>query len=97
MVRDARKKGLKAPVLLMGYFNPIYAYGGERDHCGCEGCWNQWVHPCRPAARGGRAVSRALRESWPLLCALIAPSNQRSEDEGHCARLRTPSFTSCQR
>ncbi|KUI73860.1 Tryptophan synthase [Cytospora mali] len=35
MVRDARKKGLKAPVLLMGYYNPLRAYGEEAllDDC----------------------------------------------------------------
>jgi tryptophan synthase len=30
MVRDARSQGLKAPVLLMGYYNPILSYGEER-------------------------------------------------------------------
>lgn len=30
MVRDARKRGLKAPVLLMGYYNPLLSYGEER-------------------------------------------------------------------
>ena len=30
MVRDARKQGLKAPVLLMGYYNPLLSYGEER-------------------------------------------------------------------
>lgn len=29
MVRDARKRGLKAPVLLMGYYNPLLAYGED--------------------------------------------------------------------
>lgn len=29
MVRDARKRGLKTPVLLMGYYNPLRAYGEE--------------------------------------------------------------------
>lgn len=35
IVRDARKKGLRAPVLLMGYYNPMRAYGEERllDDC----------------------------------------------------------------
>lgn len=35
MVRDARQKGLKAPVLLMGYYNPMRAYGEEAllDDC----------------------------------------------------------------
>lgn len=30
MVRDARKMGLKAPVMLMGYYNPLLSYGEER-------------------------------------------------------------------
>jgi tryptophan synthase len=29
MIRDARKRGLKAPVLLMGYYNPLLSYGEE--------------------------------------------------------------------
>jgi tryptophan synthase alpha subunit len=30
MVKDARQQGLKAPVLLMGYYNPLRAYGEEK-------------------------------------------------------------------
>lgn len=30
IIRDARKQGLKAPVLLMGYYNPVLSYGEER-------------------------------------------------------------------
>ena len=30
MVRDARKRDLRAPVLLMGYYNPLLSYGEER-------------------------------------------------------------------
>lgn len=30
MVRDARSQGLTVPVLLMGYYNPVRAYGEER-------------------------------------------------------------------
>lgn len=29
-VRKARKKGLQAPVLFMGYYNPLLSYGEER-------------------------------------------------------------------
>ncbi|THH10852.1 hypothetical protein EW145_g1048 [Phellinidium pouzarii] len=29
-VREARQKGLKAPILLMGYYNPMLAYGEEK-------------------------------------------------------------------
>lgn len=30
MVREARERGLKAPVLFMGYYNPILRYGESR-------------------------------------------------------------------
>lgn len=30
MVRDARKRGLTIPVLLMGYYNPLLSYGEEK-------------------------------------------------------------------
>ena len=30
IVREARAKGLRAPVLLMGYYNPLLAYGEEK-------------------------------------------------------------------
>ncbi|KAF2762114.1 tryptophan synthase-like protein [Pseudovirgaria hyperparasitica] len=30
MVRDARKRGLKAPILLMGYYNPVLSYGEDK-------------------------------------------------------------------
>lgn len=30
MVRDARERGLKAPILLMGYYNPLLSYGEEK-------------------------------------------------------------------
>lgn len=39
MVREARQRGLKAPILLMGYYNPLLAYGEERllDDCKSAG------------------------------------------------------------
>lgn len=30
MVKEAREKGLTAPVLLMGYYNPLLSYGEDR-------------------------------------------------------------------
>lgn len=36
MVRDARARGLKAPVLLMGYYNPLMRYGEERMLQDCK-------------------------------------------------------------
>ncbi|KAI8286311.1 Tryptophan synthase [Colletotrichum sp. SAR11_57] len=39
MVKDARSQGLKAPVMLMGYYNPLLSYGEERllDDCKSAG------------------------------------------------------------
>lgn len=36
MVRTARSKGLKAPILLMGYYNPLLSYGEERMLKDCK-------------------------------------------------------------
>lgn len=36
MVRDARKLGLRAPILLMGYYNPLLSYGEERLMNDCK-------------------------------------------------------------
>ncbi len=36
MVRDARARGLKAPILLMGYYNPLLSYGEERPLTDCK-------------------------------------------------------------
>jgi hypothetical protein len=29
-IKEARERGLKAPVILMGYYNPIHQYGEEK-------------------------------------------------------------------
>lgn len=36
MVKKARDRGLKAPVLLMGYYNPLLRYGEERLLQDCQ-------------------------------------------------------------
>jgi tryptophan synthase len=36
MVRDARRNGLKTPVLFMGYYNPILRYGEDRLLADCK-------------------------------------------------------------
>jgi tryptophan synthase len=30
MIQDARSRGLKAPVLIMGYYNPLLKFGEDR-------------------------------------------------------------------
>ncbi|EPS33723.1 hypothetical protein PDE_08685 [Penicillium oxalicum 114-2] len=36
IVRDARSRGLKAPIMLMGYYNPVLRYGEERMLRDCK-------------------------------------------------------------
>jgi tryptophan synthase alpha subunit len=36
MVRTARSRGLKTPVMLMGYYNPVLRYGDERMLKDCK-------------------------------------------------------------
>ncbi|THX11039.1 tryptophan synthase-like protein [Aureobasidium pullulans] len=36
MVRDARKRGLRAPVMLMGYYNPVLSYGEDKILKDCK-------------------------------------------------------------
>lgn len=36
MVKTARERGLRAPVLLMGYYNPLLRYGEDRLLQGCQ-------------------------------------------------------------
>ena len=35
-VREARRRGLKVPILLMGYYNPMMRYGEERMLKDCK-------------------------------------------------------------
>jgi tryptophan synthase len=36
LVRTARSRGLKTPLLLMGYYNPVLRYGEERMLQDCK-------------------------------------------------------------
>ncbi|KAF7932482.1 uncharacterized protein EAE98_003781 [Botrytis deweyae] len=78
MVRDARKKGLRAPVLFMGYYNPFLSYGEER-----------LLQDCREAGVNGFIVCDLPPEeavSFRKFCTsgglsyvpLIAPSTSES-------------------
>lgn len=43
MVRDARRHGLKTPVLFMGYYNPILRYGESRLLADCKEGVNDFI------------------------------------------------------
>ena len=74
MVRTARTKGLRAPVLLMGYYNPVLAYGEEKlfreaREAGIGG----WIIADLPPEEAVRFRNLARKEKQSFV-PLIAPS-----------------------
>ncbi|KAG9318582.1 tryptophan synthase alpha chain-domain-containing protein [Chiua virens] len=43
-VKEARKNGLTIPLLLMGYYNPMIAYGEEKAYSGRKRSRCKWLH-----------------------------------------------------
>ncbi|OJJ71755.1 hypothetical protein ASPBRDRAFT_195907 [Aspergillus brasiliensis CBS 101740] len=85
MVREARRRGLKIPVLLMGYYNPVLRYGEEK-----------LVHDCKQAGvHGFVLVDLPIEEAarFRKLCAsnglsfipLIAPSTPLPRMKALCS------------
>ncbi len=64
LVRDFRKADDTTPIVLMGYYNPIYIYGVDRFLVDAHGGRRRRADRGGPAARGGRANS-ACRRSRP--------------------------------
>jgi tryptophan synthase alpha chain len=50
MVRRFRAEDADTPIVLMGYYNPIYSYGPDRFHRRCAGGRRRWPDRGRPAA-----------------------------------------------
>lgn len=73
-VREARAQGLKAPVLLMGYYNPILAYGEDRaaaeaHRAGVDG----FIVVDLPPEEAGRFLA-ACRANDQSFVPLVAPT-----------------------
>ncbi len=51
LVSDFRKTDKTTPIVLMGYYNPIYVRGVEKFLEGSQGRRRRWPDHCRPAAR----------------------------------------------
>ena len=78
MVRSARRKGLRAPVLLMGYYNPVLAYGEETlfkeaGEAGIAG----WIIADLPPEEAIRFRNLARKQGQSFV-PLIAPSTTES-------------------
>jgi tryptophan synthase len=75
MVREARERGLKAPVVFMGYYNPLLAHGEERavadaKAAGADG----FIVVDLPAEEAG-AFLTACRANDMSFVPLIAPTS----------------------
>ena len=67
MVRAFRKGDDTTPIVLMGYYNPIYIYGVDAFPRRREGGRRRRADRRRPAARGGRGAVPAGAQGRPQL------------------------------
>ncbi len=75
MVRQIRARGVRQPLLLMGYINPLLAYGVERyaaDACGAGA--DGLIIPDLPMEEA-RAVEAACRANGLALVYLVSPAS----------------------
>ncbi len=75
MTRTLRRRGVRQPLLLMGYYNPILSYGLERlvheaAQAGASGC----IIPDLPLEEAGELES-ALKEAGLALVFMLAPTS----------------------
>lgn len=75
MVRSVRQRGVRVPLVLMGYFNPILAYG-ERDFCRdcCQVGVDGLIVPDLPPEEG-KELEDACRAHGLALIYLLAPNS----------------------
>ncbi|KAJ5815405.1 tryptophan synthase [Penicillium riverlandense] len=74
MVQDARKQGLRIPVLFMGYYNPILAYGEEKLLRDCRSSdVNGFIVVDLPPEEAVRFRNLCKREGLSYI-PLVAPS-----------------------
>ena len=59
LVRELRRADEATPIVLMGYYNPIYRYGAEDFRARCRRCRGRRGHRRRLTPRGGCRADRA--------------------------------------
>ncbi|CAI4219705.1 unnamed protein product [Parascedosporium putredinis] len=75
MIKDARTRGLKVPVLIMGYYNPLLNYGEDRLVKGCKDAGvNGFIVVDLPPRKPLPSGSSALAASNLSYVPLIAPA-----------------------
>jgi tryptophan synthase len=78
MVRDARARGLKTPVLFMGYYNPLLSYGEERIlKDGVEAGINGFIMVDLPPEEAVRFRNHCTKAGLSYI-PLIAPATSES-------------------
>jgi tryptophan synthase len=86
LVRQARDEGLRCPVVLMGYYNPILALGIERACRGArEAGVDGWIVVDLPPEEAGEFAA-VCRENDLSIVPLIAPTT-REDRVGAIAKL----------
>ncbi|KAF7724554.1 tryptophan synthetase [Apophysomyces ossiformis] len=78
MVRDARARGLKIPIVFMGYYNPVLAYGEEKIVLDCkEAGVNGYILVDLPPEESHSFRNKCLEQGLSYV-PLIAPSTTES-------------------
>ncbi|KAG2420176.1 tryptophan synthase [Aspergillus terreus] len=84
MVRSARRKGLKAPVLFMGYYNPILQYGESKLLADCmEAGVNGFIIVDLPPEEAVRFRNGCMKTGLSYV-PLIAPSTTEDRMKALC-------------
>jgi tryptophan synthase alpha chain len=90
MARELRRREIMVPLIFMGYYNPILAYGEEAF---CRACYEANVDglivPDLPPEEGG-ALERACLEYGLALIYLLAPTN--TPDRIHLVSQQSQGF-----
>jgi tryptophan synthase alpha chain len=82
MVAELRRRGVQTPFLLMGYYNPILAYGEERyvrdaAKAGADG----FIVPDLPPEEAG-ALEQLCRDTGLVLVHFLAPTSKEQRING---------------
>src|SRR5512138_2093222 len=73
-VKELRARGVEIPMVMMGYYNPMLAYGLERFVCDAvEAGADGFIIPDLPPEEAGEFVG-AIRESPLPLVTMLAPT-----------------------
>lgn len=75
MAQSLREREIKVPLIFMGYYNPILAYGEEAFCCACQGVGvDGLIVPDLPPEEGG-PLERACKAYELALVYLLAPTS----------------------